>query len=99
MAVGNSLAAKQQKPAEQKAEFVVAGEKVVLTPQTVKNYLISGDKDRVSMQEVVMFINLCKYAGLNPWLKEAYCIKYGNHGGRQGSVYEACGENSGIRRI
>lgn len=25
-----------------------------------------------------MFINLCRYAGLNPWLKEAYCIKYGN---------------------
>ena len=78
MAVGNSLAAKSQKPAEQKVEFEVAGEKVVLTPQTVKNYLISGDKDRVSMQEIVMFINLCKYAGLNPWLKEAYCIKYGN---------------------
>jgi len=78
MAVGNSLAAKSQKSAEQKVEFEVAGEKVVLTPQTVKNYLISGDKDRVSMQEVVMFINLCKYAGLNPWLKEAYCIKYGN---------------------
>ena len=75
MAVGNSLAAKSQKSAEQKVEFEVAGEKVVLTPQTVKNYLISGDKDRVSMQEVVMFINLCKYAGLNPWLKEAYCIK------------------------
>ena len=42
MAVGNSLAAKSQKPAEQKVEFEVAGEKVVLTPQTVKNYLISG---------------------------------------------------------
>ena len=25
-----------------------------------------------------MFINLCKYSGLNPWLKEAYCIKYGS---------------------
>ena len=25
-----------------------------------------------------MFINLCRYAGLNPWLKEAYCIKYGD---------------------
>ena len=25
-----------------------------------------------------MFINLCKYNGLNPWLREAYCIKYGN---------------------
>lgn len=77
MAVGNNLAAKPQSM-EQKAEFMVAGEKVVLTPQTVRDYLVSGDKERVSIQEIVMFINLCKYAGLNPWLKEAYCIKYGN---------------------
>lgn len=56
----------------------MAGETIVLTPQTVRDYLVSGDKERVTMQEVVMFINLCKYAGLNPWLKEAYCIKYGN---------------------
>lgn len=77
MAVGNSLAPKaQQKP--EKVEFEVAGEKVVLTPQTVRDYLVSGDKERVTMQEIVMFINLCRYAGLNPWLKEAYCIKYGN---------------------
>ena len=35
MAVGNSLAPKaQQKP--EKVEFEVAGEKVVLTPQTVR---------------------------------------------------------------
>lgn len=75
MAVGNSLAPKaQQKP--EKVEFEVAGEKVVLTPQTVRDYLVSGDKERVTMQEIVMFINLCRYAGLNPWLKEAYCIKY-----------------------
>ena len=77
MAVGNNLAAKPQSM-ENKAEFMVAGEKVVLTPQTVRDYLVSGDKERVSIQEIVMFINLCKYAGLNPWLKEAYCIKYGN---------------------
>lgn len=77
MAVGNSLEPKaQQKP--EKVEFEVAGEKVVLTPQTVRDYLVSGDKERVTMQEIVMFINLCRYAGLNPWLKEAYCIKYGN---------------------
>ena len=76
MAVGNSLAPKaQQKP--EKVEFEVAGEKVVLTPQTVRDYLVSGDKERVTMQEIVMFINLCRYAGLNPWLKEAYCIKIG----------------------
>ena len=62
MAVGNNLAAKPQSM-ENKAEFMVAGEKVVLTPQTVRDYLVSGDKERVSIQEIVMFINLCKYAG------------------------------------
>ena len=93
MAVGNNLAAKPQSM-ENKAEFMVAGEKVVLTPQTVRDYLVSGDKERVSIQEIVMFINLCKYAGLNPWLKEAYCIKYGDHGSRQGSVHETRRENS-----
>ena len=49
-----------------------------LSPQIVRDYLVSGDKERVSMQEIVMFINLCKFNGLNPWLREAYCIKYGN---------------------
>ena len=58
MAVGNNLAAKPQSM-ENKAEFMVAGEKVVLTPQTVRDYLVSGDKERVSIQEIVMFINLC----------------------------------------
>lgn len=37
MAVGNNLAAKPQSM-ENKAEFMVAGEKVVLTPQTVRDY-------------------------------------------------------------
>lgn len=70
-----------QKPVEQKKQGVVYevnGTKVELTPETVKNYLVSGDKDRVTMQEVVMFINLCRFSQLNPWLKEAYCIKYGS---------------------
>lgn len=57
--------------------FMANGSKVTLTPETVKNYLVSGDKDKVTMQEVVMFMNLCKFNGLNPWLKEAYLIKYG----------------------
>ena len=68
MAVGNSLTKTQ--PKADRVEFEVAGETIVLTPQTVRDYLVSGDKERVTMQEVVMFINLCKYAGLNPWLKK-----------------------------
>lgn len=62
----------------QSTTFKVNGMDVTLTPAIVRNYLVSGDKERVTMQELAMFINLCKFNGLNPWLKEAYCIKYGN---------------------
>lgn len=79
MAVTNSLAGKNATKAnEQVVEYMAGGMKVKLTPSIVRNYLVSGDKDRVSIQEVAMFMNLCKFSGLNPWLKEAYCIKYGN---------------------
>ena len=77
MAVSNSLAKKSPVRVET-TEYMANGMKVTLTPGTVKNYLVSGDKDRVSDQEVAMFINLCRFTGLNPWLREAYCIKYGN---------------------
>ena len=78
MAVQNSLNKKQSATNEQVVEYMAGGMKVKLTPSIVKNYLVSGDKDRVSIQELAMFMNLCKFSGLNPWLKEAYCIKYGN---------------------
>lgn len=79
MAVANRLnkTATAQKKENAIVSFQANGMEVKLTPAIVKNYLVSGDKDRVTDQEVAMFINLCKYAGLNPWLKEAYCIKYG----------------------
>lgn len=81
MAVNNTLNKSRLAPqATKKNEvtFIANGAQVTLTPDTVKNYLVSGDKDRVTTQELVMFINLCKFNGLNPWLKEAYCIKYGS---------------------
>ena len=62
----------------QKMEYMVAGEKVELTPNIVRQYLVSGNPENVTMQELVMFMQLCKYNALNPWLKEAYCIKYGS---------------------
>lgn len=55
----------------------VSGE-VKLSPAMVKQYLVSGSGN-VSDQEVVMFMQLCKFQKLNPWLKEAYLIKYGNN--------------------
>lgn len=56
--------------------FEVNGEPVKLTGNTVKNYLVRGNGD-VSDQEIVMFINLCKGQKLNPFLNEAYLIKFG----------------------
>lgn len=68
----------QAKAKKNEITFIANGANVTLTPETVKNYLVSGDKDKVTTQEVVMFMNLCKFNGLNPWLKEAYLIKFGN---------------------
>lgn len=78
MAVTNTLRKPQEKKNTQMVAFQANGTTVELSPQIVRDYLVSGDKDRVTMQEIVMFINLCKFNGLNPWLREAYCIKYGN---------------------
>lgn len=77
MAVQNSLVKKTAGKSEE-VQYLANGKQVTLSLNTVRNYLVSGDKDRVTTQEIVMFINLCKFTGLNPWLKEAYCIKYGN---------------------
>lgn len=47
-----------------------------LTAETVKNYLVSGGGN-VTDQEVLMFIELCKAQHLNPFIREAYLIKFG----------------------
>lgn len=78
MAVANKLT--KATPTKSKSvSFMANGMQVELTPEIVRNYMVSGPaKERVSIQEIAMFINMCKYSGLNPWLKEAYCIKYGD---------------------
>lgn len=77
MAVNNRLVAQAVKSSNA-VEYEIGGMKIRLTPEIVKNYLVSGNKEAVSMQELAMFMNLCKYSQLNPWAKEAYCIKYGS---------------------
>lgn len=51
---------------------------VQLSPETVRRYLVSGDPSKVTEQEIAMFIKLCEYQKLNPYLREAYLIKFGN---------------------
>jgi len=49
---------------------------VRLTPTIVQNYLVSSDA-QITMPEFKFFTELCRARGLNPFLKEAYLIKYG----------------------
>ena len=80
MAVTNSLQKTTQATniLEKSVTYDANGLSVTLSPKIIKSYLISGNKDAVSNDELVMFLNLCKFNQLNPWLKEAYCIKYGS---------------------
>lgn len=71
----NSL--KEQKFDNKTVEYEVDGEKVQLSPNIIRNFLVNGN-GKVTDQEVVMFLNLCRYQKLNPFLREAYLIKYGD---------------------
>lgn len=75
MALQNSIQ-RQQLP-DKPVEYEVNGANVKLSPSIVRNYLTSGD-GRIDDKEVAMFINLCRYQGLNPFIRDAYLIKYGN---------------------
>jgi phage recombination protein Bet len=51
------------------------GGEVKLSPVIVRQYLVSGN-GKISDQEIVMFLALCKYQKLNPFLREIYLVKY-----------------------
>lgn len=65
----------------QKAEIAVVyevnGEQIKLTPKIVQDYIV-GDSGMITLPEFKFFTELCKARKLNPFLKEAYCIKFGN---------------------
>lgn len=72
----NKQVAQAQVSALALAEFTTETGQV-LTADTVKNYLVSGNGN-VTDQEVLMFIELCKAQHLNPFVREAYLIKFGS---------------------
>lgn len=57
--------------------YQVAGQDVKLNYNIVRNYLTKGN-GQVSDQDLVQFISICKYNQLNPFLNEAYLVKYGS---------------------
>lgn len=75
MAVSNSIAKKPQ--TDKAVEYKCGEETVKLSPSIIRNYLVNGNGN-VTDQEVGMFLNLCRFQHLNPFLREAYLIKFGN---------------------
>ena len=61
--------------AELTVEYEAAGQKVKLTPTIVQNYIV-GSEAKITLQEFKFFTELCQARKLNPFLKEAYLIKY-----------------------
>lgn len=57
-------------------EYATDHGNVKLSPEIVRKYLVSGRPEAVTDTEIVMFMQLCRYQGLNPFLREAYLIKY-----------------------
>lgn len=59
-----------------KVSYEVAGQTVNLSYTIVRNYLTKGNS-AVSDADLTQFISICKYQQLNPFLGEAYLVKYG----------------------
>lgn len=55
--------------------YEVDGQQIKLTPKIVQDYIV-GTNAQITMPEFKMFTELCKVRGLNPFLREAYLIKY-----------------------
>lgn len=50
---------------------------IKLSPAIINNYLTRGNS-KATPQEVMMFLSLCKFQRLNPFLNEAYLVKFGS---------------------
>jgi len=56
--------------------YQVAGQDVKLSYQIVRDFLTKGN-GTVTDQDLTQFISICKYNQLNPFLNEAYLVKFG----------------------
>ncbi|MBW9158897.1 phage recombination protein Bet [Clostridium tagluense] len=62
---------------EKEIVYTIGEEEVRLTANIVKTFIARGNKT-VTDKELVTFMNLCKYRKLNPFLNEAYLVKFGD---------------------
>lgn len=56
--------------------YEVDGQEIKLTQSIIEQYIV-GSGTHITLPEFKFFTELCKARKLNPFLKEAYCIKFG----------------------
>lgn len=56
-------------------KYEIDGQEIKLTPSIVQKYIVGTDIP-ITKQEFKLFTELCKVRKLNPFLREAYLIKY-----------------------
>lgn len=57
--------------------YEMGGEEIKLSPSIVDQFVTKGN-GKITNQEAFNFIQLCKYAKLNPFMNDAYIIKFGS---------------------
>ena len=67
----------KQEEKNPKVTYDVAGQEVTLSFRIIKDYLTKGN-GAVSDQDLMQFMSVCKFNQLNPFLNEAYLIKFGD---------------------
>lgn len=68
----------QKQQTQRSITFKANGDDVTLSPSIVRDYLVRGNSKEVTGQEIAMFLNLCKFQHLNPFLNEAFIVKFGD---------------------
>lgn len=63
--------------AKELAKYEVDGQEICITDVDVVR--VFCDNENVTQREVKMFVELCKAHKLNPFIKEAYLVKYGTN--------------------
>ena len=58
-------------------EYEVGKDKIKLSYNIVRNFLTKGDRANIPDSDVNQFIAICKFNQLNPFLNEAYLVKFG----------------------
>lgn len=76
-ATKQSLAPQTHKAAPLVTYEDMSGNELQLSTDMIKQYLCPNSQ--ISDAEAYMFLSLCRYQGLNPFLKEVYLVKYGGN--------------------